>query len=88
MCFNGEGIARNPHKRGQGYSTLGRKDEPLIAFAEAVIGEFKKNCPHLIFEQLLRVDMFHYRGFFYMNEVEGSATISYTFCYLKSYIFP
>ncbi len=72
FCFDGEPIGRNNHKRGSGSakSTLGTENERLFAFARDVCAKIRANSPHLIADQILRIDFFENRGNFIVNEVE------------------
>ena len=55
----------------------------LFAFANEVIRVLRVRCPSLIYQQILRVDVFKDpdTGIFYLNEIEGN--IIYTDSYFR-----
>ena len=76
ICFNGKARFRNKNKKGDnGRSPFrGVKDKDLFDFAEHVIAVLRRVCPELIADQVLRIDIFGFRGrpgVFIVNEIEG-----------------
>lgn len=76
VCFNGVPRIKNAVKKGKhGRSPFRRaKKETFFAFARDVIETIQRVCPALVSHQVLRIDLFGFRGApgkFIVNEIEG-----------------
>jgi hypothetical protein len=76
VCFNGEPKFKSKVKKGKNSrSPFGRaKQEVFFAFARTVIDTIRRLCPEIDTQQVLRIDVFGFRGrpgVFIVNELEG-----------------
>jgi hypothetical protein len=80
VCLDGKAMLRNPNKKGRDHTSPFDRapTQVFFDFAEHAIRQLREVCPHLIADQVLRVDFhgMHVKGklTFYVNVIEGFET--------------